>query len=315
MDHQPRFTRADLAYINADYRTLDQLCGQRHQTPGKVRDLIAQGRTPRPAYVLPDGTEMFPPDYFALIDAAGDVDSLPGYFAARYRAAAALADLTADDTGETWEDYLSGLFGVCLRQVSTEAMALKARLMGDIERLTSAPSPDDACWRTALRTAVDALDQLERPFTDYDRVHRGTPSRDTHITSVRQRYPQAFAQHHRTLRGRPPAKLAAAFALGRRASSPRISSFPMQSPRSGAGAGTPVPLPFPPAAGAFGVPALGAGAGGVVEEKAAFRPGAAAPPLGIQPGELLDQPPGEVSGDRRVLPSQVLAQAPVSLGP
>ncbi len=124
---------------------------------------------------------MFPPDCFELIDAAGDVDSLPGYFATRYRAAAALTGLAGDDTDETWEDYLSGLFGVCLRQVSTEAMALKARLMTDIERLTSAPSPGDTGWRTALRTAVDALDQLERPFTDYDRAHRGTPSRDTHI--------------------------------------------------------------------------------------------------------------------------------------
>jgi hypothetical protein len=190
---EPRFTPADLAYIQAEYRTLDELCADRPQTPGQIRDLIAQGRIPRPTYVLPDGTQMFPPDYFALIDAAGDTGSLPGYFAARYRAAAALTGLAGDDTGETWEDYLSGIFGVCLRQVRPEAMALKARLMGDIERLTSAPAPDDAGWRTALRSAVDALDQLERPFTDYDRARWGRPSRDTHINDVRQRYPQAFA--------------------------------------------------------------------------------------------------------------------------
>ena len=193
MNDGPRFTATDLAYIKADYRTLEGLCGHRHETPGQVRALIAQGRMPGPAYVLADGTEMFPPDYFELPDAAGDVDNLPGYFAARYRAAAALAGITDDDTDETWEDYLSGLFGVCLRQVSTEAMALKARLMGDIERLTSAPAPDDLGWRTALRSAVDALDQLERPFTDYDRAHRGVPSRDTHINDVRRRNPRVFS--------------------------------------------------------------------------------------------------------------------------
>jgi hypothetical protein len=192
MDDEPRFTPADLAYIEADYRTLGELCEHRRQTPAQVRALIAERRMPGPAYILPGRTEMFPPDYFTLLDAAGDVDSLPGYFAARYRAAATLTGLTGDDTGETWEDYLSGLFGVCLRQVSTEAMALKARLMGDIERLTAAPAPDDAGWRTALRSAVDALDQIERPFTDYDRARWGAPSRDTHINDVRQRYPQAF---------------------------------------------------------------------------------------------------------------------------
>lgn len=193
MNHKPRFTPADLAYIKDEYRTLEELCVRRGQTPGQVRALIAAGRAPGSAYVLPDGTEMFPPDYFALVDAAGDVDSLPSYFAARYRAAAALTGLDGDDAGETWEDYLAGLFGVCLRQVSPEAMALKARLMGEIERLTLVPAAGDAGWRTALRTAVDALDQLERPFTDYDRAYRGTPSRDTHISHIRQRYPQVFA--------------------------------------------------------------------------------------------------------------------------
>jgi hypothetical protein len=125
MDDELHFTPADLAYIKADYRSLGELCDQRHEPPGQIRNLIAQGRIPRPSYVLPDRTEMFPPDYFELFDAAGDVDNLPGYFAARYRAAAALAGLAGDDTEETWEDYLSGLFGVCLRQVSTEAMALR----------------------------------------------------------------------------------------------------------------------------------------------------------------------------------------------
>jgi Family of unknown function (DUF6058) len=194
MDCEPRFTPADLVYIKADYRTLEELCEQRRQTASQVRALISQGRMPQPAYVLPDRTEMFTPDYFALVDAAGDVYSLPGYFGARYRAAAALTGLTGDDTEETWRDYLKGLFGICLRQVSTEAMALKARLIADIERLTSAPSLDDASWRTALRSAVDALDQLERPFTDYDRARWGAPSRDLYVKDVRQRYPQISLQ-------------------------------------------------------------------------------------------------------------------------
>jgi len=37
MNHEPRFTSADLAYINADYRTLAELCEHRHETPGQVR--------------------------------------------------------------------------------------------------------------------------------------------------------------------------------------------------------------------------------------------------------------------------------------
>lgn len=42
------------------------------------------------------------------------------------------------------------------------------------------------------RTTRSALDQLERPFTDYDRARWGTSSRDTHITDERRRYPGAF---------------------------------------------------------------------------------------------------------------------------
>jgi hypothetical protein len=65
------FTDADLAYIRANYLTLDQLCTERVETPSEVRRRIDEGLLPRPSYVLDNGTEMFPSDYFRLADEAG----------------------------------------------------------------------------------------------------------------------------------------------------------------------------------------------------------------------------------------------------
>src|SRR5439155_25657236 len=81
-----RFSDADLAYIRANYLTLDDLCAGRAEPPDQVRDLIEQRLLPRPSYVLDDGTGMFPADYFRLADEAG-AESLRAHFAARHRAA------------------------------------------------------------------------------------------------------------------------------------------------------------------------------------------------------------------------------------
>lgn len=182
------YTDDDLAYVRAEYATLEQLCADRPEEPAQVRALIDDGRLPRAAYTLPDGTGLFWPDYFDLVDAAGGPDGLPGHFEDRHRAATSalgLADVGPDDD---WRGYLSGEFGVCLREVTPEAMVEKAVLIAEIDALVALPATADDGWRRKLRDAVDDLDDLERPFTDHDRRRFGTTSRDTHITAVRMRY-------------------------------------------------------------------------------------------------------------------------------
>jgi Family of unknown function (DUF6058) len=181
---EPTFSEADIRYVIAEYRTLDELCRGRAETVAEVRRLIDAGRLPKPTYVLPSGEARFPPDYFALLDSAGSVAELPAHFHARYTSSG-----LAEDAEEDWAGYLSGQFGVCLWQVTPEAMAEKNRLIRAIERLVAESAEGDASWREELRTTVDALDALERPFTDFDRQRWGDTSRDRHITRVRERFP------------------------------------------------------------------------------------------------------------------------------
>jgi hypothetical protein len=188
-------TEADVRYIRANFLTLEEACSDRVETSDDVRALIASGRLPRPTYVLDDGTEMVPPDYFSLADAAGGVDALRGWFAATYtRAAQAHGGLARDnEIDEEWEAYLSGEYGACLRDITPETIVRKDRLMAAIERLLAEPLPDDAAWRERLRTDVDELDMLEREFAPYDRERWGPVSRDRLVTAPRERYPAVFA--------------------------------------------------------------------------------------------------------------------------
>jgi hypothetical protein len=185
---EPKFSDDDLAYILEQYLTLDHLCAGRAESPEQVQDLIGRGQLPRPSYVLDDGTEMFPPDYFALADSAGGVPGLRAAFLQRHQVATSALGLTGVDPEEDWRGYLSGEFGVCLREVTPEAMVEKSTLIAQIDTLTAVPAVDDASWREELAGAVDELDEIERPFTDYDRQRWGTTSRDSHITTVRARY-------------------------------------------------------------------------------------------------------------------------------
>jgi hypothetical protein len=180
------FSPSDLVYITTEYRTMAELCDGRDR-PG-VRALVSAGRLPAATYVLPSGEERFPPDYFALLDAAGAVDALPAHFRSRYLVAGGSAAEAAED----WTGYLSGAFGVCLRSVTPEAMVTKNRLIRRIEELTGAPAPEDPDWCGALRTTVDELDTSSRPFTDYDRERWGDTSRDRHITRVREQWPSVL---------------------------------------------------------------------------------------------------------------------------
>jgi hypothetical protein len=186
------FSVSDIRYITSEYRTLGELCDGRVESAGEVLALIDAGRLPAATYVLPSGEARFPPDYFQLVDDAGGVDTLPSHFRARYLTAASPSASALADADEDWSGYLSGGFGICLRKVTPEAMAEKNRLIRRIEELLDAPAPTDPVWCGALRTAVDALDELERPFTDYDLERWGDTSRNKHITRVREAWPAVF---------------------------------------------------------------------------------------------------------------------------
>ena len=85
---QAVLTDADVEYIRANFVPLDELCATRGQSADRVRALIAAGSLPAASYVLEDGTEMVPAEYFELIDEAGGEGALRGLFARRYVEAA-----------------------------------------------------------------------------------------------------------------------------------------------------------------------------------------------------------------------------------
>jgi Family of unknown function (DUF6058) len=181
-------TRADVDYIRANYFTLEELCASRKESPDEVSPLIRAGRLPRPAYVLDDGREMFPADYFVFVDQAGGHAGLRTAFERRYAAAGG----TREELEADWEGYLSGLFAVCLKVVVPETRTRKEQLVRSIGSLLESPAPEEAVWRARLRREVWELDVLERDFSpDYDRRRfEVAPTRDRLIAAARKRYPE-----------------------------------------------------------------------------------------------------------------------------
>ena len=171
----------DLPYLRAHFVPLDDLARAHGRTPAAVRVAIDAGLLPGPAYVLADGTELVAPDHLALAEVAGGPQALPAWFAAAYARVAA-GEPDADDAGEAWDDYLSGLYAVCLRSVTPATIVRKAVLMARIERALAADR--EPSWGD-----VDALDALVRPFAAYDRVRFGRPtSRERLIDGARARF-------------------------------------------------------------------------------------------------------------------------------
>jgi hypothetical protein len=174
-----RLAAADEAYIRSGHRPLDEVAGRRAE---EVRQAMAAGRLPRPAYVLDDGTEMVAADHLAFPDQAGS--DLRAAFVHRYQAAG------GTDLEGAWEGYLSGGYAICLRSVMPERIARKDRLVDAIEAMLADPRPRDRDWRDALRTAVDELDALERPFAPLDEHRFGKrPTRQRLIGDPRERWP------------------------------------------------------------------------------------------------------------------------------
>src|SRR5947208_5255682 len=119
-------TEADLEYISSNYLTLEQLCDGRAESPHELRSLNAARRLPQPSYVFPDGTGMFPADYFRLIDEAGGVDGLREHFGARHGA------VEGRDLEQDWEMYLDAIWGICLREVTPETIVRKNTLVNSL---------------------------------------------------------------------------------------------------------------------------------------------------------------------------------------
>jgi hypothetical protein len=193
-----RFTDADVTYITANFVRLEALCAARAESADDVRALVEQRLLPQPSYVLPDGTGMFPTDYFRLLDEAG-VDGLRDHFAARHRTATRAAQRARPDELERdWEAYLDGAYGVCLRHVTPETIVRKRVLVSSLCELLMLPRPDDAEWRRTLRCQIDELDELEREFApDCDRsdAHGRPPTRDVLVRAARERHPHVFREH------------------------------------------------------------------------------------------------------------------------
>jgi Family of unknown function (DUF6058) len=181
---EARMTAADVAYVEANYLSLEQASAGRAETLEDVRALAAAGELPQPSYVLPDGTEMVPADYFVIADAGR------GAFERAFLAAGG----SPDEVDAEWDGYLSGAYGVCLKEQTPANIVRKDALVKAISGLLASPEPGDSGWRSRLRKAVDELDELERPFApDYDRARWGPSSRDRCITAPRERYPAIFA--------------------------------------------------------------------------------------------------------------------------
>jgi hypothetical protein len=185
------FSAADLDYILANYFTLEELCVGRAETPDDVRGLVPQGSLPAPSYVLADGTQMFPADYFVVPDQAGGPAQLRRQFELRHRAAGG----EAAELEEDWQGYIEGTYGVCLCHVLPETIVRKGQLVTSLTRLLAEPDSASSDWQIRLRREVWELDALEREFApDYDRGGRfgRPPTRDLLVTAARERHPELF---------------------------------------------------------------------------------------------------------------------------
>jgi hypothetical protein len=149
--------------------------------PGQRRD-----SDPGPAYVI-DGHCFVSPDYF-------EQERDPARFRERFIAEAVRLGIEDPErsASEAWQSFLTGVYAVCLRNVTPESIARKQALLSRIEVLTAQPKRNDPQWVTQLREAVNALDALERPFSPvYDRLRFDRPpTRDSHINDVRARFPE-----------------------------------------------------------------------------------------------------------------------------
>lgn len=170
---------ADVRYVTSEFVPLETLCRGVGREFDEIRSLMRERWLPGPAYVLPDGTEMVPEDDFDYPDRAA--------FERRYR---------GDDLEGDLESYLAGTYFVCLRRPTPANILRKTQLVDGIRALLADPQPTSGDWRRKLRSSVDELDGLERPFSpDHDRVAFGRPpTRDELIAEPRRRCTEIWSR-------------------------------------------------------------------------------------------------------------------------
>lgn len=181
-------TAEDDAYVSTYFAPLAEVAADRSLTADDVRSAMLAGLVPLPSYLRSDGTEMVPRDLLSLADLAGGLSLLPDWFRAQF----------ADEAEgkQEWSSYLSGQY-VCLWTVSPRTIQRKGELTSTISALLASPDPSSPDWLAALHAAVDELDELEPPFTAYDRLRFGGPvSRDTMIDAVRRDHPKPVDAVH-----------------------------------------------------------------------------------------------------------------------
>ena len=179
----PESAQRDIAYVKESFRPMDE----------SSRVFVERGILPQATYVLPDGTAMVPEDHAQLLQEA---DGDPGEVAHSFQARFMFAGGHPDELDREYEAWLSGEYGACLYATTPEAIVAKSALISAIEPLLAGPAPRHRWWCGALRGAVDALDSLERQFTEHDRQRYGAPtSRDRLITATRERFPEIWSCH------------------------------------------------------------------------------------------------------------------------
>jgi len=175
-------TPADDGYVDEYFADLATVCRGRAETPDEVRGEMLARRLPLPCYLSTGGTEMVPPDYFALADEAGGVDGLEKWFLAQWP--------NPDKAASEWESYLGGRY-LCLKTVAPASMQRKDELIAQIRESLGQAAYDTPEGLDRLHALVDDLDAGLSSFTAYDRLRFGGPvSRDLYVTRVRAEHPR-----------------------------------------------------------------------------------------------------------------------------
>jgi hypothetical protein len=203
----------DDRYVRAHFVRLEWLAAKTKVSRATLHQWQRQEIFPRPTYVTADGEQWYPRAYVGPVQRAKSLKTdLKTLFYADYKRAMEQlrylsrsdyeAELSKSSTvpprleeviESEWKGFLSGEYGVCLRVAWVPCILRKGKLMRTIEELVARPRPDNPLWRIRLRRSVEALDQLEMPFADSDRIRFGRPvSRDTHILGIRRRFPKVF---------------------------------------------------------------------------------------------------------------------------
>ena len=153
-------------------------------TDPRVLAAMAEGRLPPPAYLLADGTPMARPGHADVVEWAGGFDHLRDWFAQHWDGdAGPVAD-------QEWERYLAGGYGD-LRSATPAAIRRWRALadQADTARRALDRDPRDPLARGSLHEAVEGLDRLLAPTTDYDRLRfGGATTRDRSVDDLRGRY-------------------------------------------------------------------------------------------------------------------------------